>query len=104
MLARKLANKLPPESLYAIKSHDYRTGFQPRRRLDIALIIADTLAGIIERVATREELSAQRLKEEVEAITAERPWYKANLQRARELDLEADEVLRFGLESVRSIV
>jgi hypothetical protein len=48
-----LANKLPSESLYAIKSHDYRAGFQPKSRLDNALKIADTLERIIDRVTTR---------------------------------------------------
>lgn len=100
--SKMLANKLPLESLYAIKSHDYRTGFQPKSRLDIALIVADTLERIIDRVATRGELSVQRLGEEIERISAERPWYKANLQRAKELGLEADEVLRLEIESVRS--
>jgi len=100
--SKMLANKLPLESLYAIKSHDYRTGFQPKSRLDIALIVADTLRRIIDRVAIRGELSVQRLGEEIERISAERPWYKANLQRAKELGLEADEVLRLEIESVRS--
>jgi putative nucleotidyltransferase with HDIG domain len=96
-----LTNKLPSESLYAIKSHDYRTGFQPKSRLDNALIIADTLERIIDRITTRGELSVQRLEEEIERISAERPWYKANLRRAKELGLEVDEVLRLGIESVR---
>lgn len=46
---------------------------------------------------------AQR-KEEMERISAEKPWYKANLQRAKELGFEADEVLHFGIESVRSTI
>jgi len=95
-----LEHKLPPESLYAIRSHDYRTGFQPKSRLDIALIIADTLERIIDRVPIRRELSVQRLKEEVERISGDRPWYKANLGKVKELGLQTDEVLRLGIESV----
>jgi len=93
-----LANKLPPESLYAIRSHDYRTGFQPKSRLDIALIAADTLASIIERVNISRELSFQRMKEEVERIFVEKPWYKANLQKSKELGLDTDEVLQLGMD------
>jgi len=93
-----LANKLPSESLYAIKSHDYRTGFQPKSRLDIALIVADTLASIVERVDTSGELSVQKMEEEVERISEEKHWYKVNLQRARELGLETREVLKLGMD------
>lgn len=98
-----LANKLPSESLYAIKSHDYRTGFKPQSRLDIALIIADTLARIVERVDMSGELSVQRMEDEIGRISAEKPWYKANLQRAGELGLKVSEVLQLGMESVRPI-
>jgi len=98
-----LADKLPYESLYAIKSHDYRTGFKPRSRMDIALILADTLSIIVERVDTSGELSIQRIEGEIERISAERPWYKNNLQKAGVLGLEASEILQLGIESVRSI-
>jgi len=95
-----LVNRLPFESLYAIKSHDYRTGFQPKSRLDIALIIADTLATIVTKMDTSEELNVQRLEKEIERHSAERPWYKANLQKAKELGLGTEEVLRLGMESL----
>jgi len=97
-----LANKLPSESLYAIKSHDYRTGFQPRSRLDIALIVADTLASIIEGIDTGGGLSLQKMEEEVERISAEKPWYKTNLQRAEDLGLEVSEALQLGMDPVPS--
>jgi len=96
-----LAHKLPSASLYAIKSHDYRTGFQPKSRLDNALIVADTLASIIKKMDASVELSVQRMEEEMERISAEKPWYKANLQKAKELGLKASEVLRLGTELVR---
>jgi predicted hydrolase (HD superfamily) len=98
-----LTNKLPADSLYAIKSHDYRTGFEPKSKLDIALIIVDTIASIVEKVTAGGELSVIRLEEELERISAEKPWYKASLQRAEELGLEVDEALQLGIESVRSI-
>jgi len=45
-----LKGKLPETCLYAIKCHDYRTGFKPKSKLDNALIVADTLAVIIEDI------------------------------------------------------
>jgi putative nucleotidyltransferase with HDIG domain len=98
-----LAKKLNSESLYAIKSHDYRTGFKPKGKMDIALIVADTLAVIVARMATSRELSVQRIEEEIERLLIEKPWYKANLRKAGELGLERSEVLLLGMESMRSI-
>jgi len=71
--------------------------------MDITLILADTLSIIVERVDTSGELSIQRIEGEIERISAERPWYKNNLQKAGVLGLEASEILQLGIESVRSI-
>jgi putative nucleotidyltransferase with HDIG domain len=64
-----LRGKLSEDCLYAIKSHDYRTGYKPKSKLDEALIIADTLAGIIEKMEKSGELSAERIKEEIERVS-----------------------------------
>jgi len=58
--AERLRNKLPDHCLYAIKAHDHRTGFEPKGRLDIALIAVDSLAVLIEKA--RENSGSQRFK------------------------------------------
>lgn len=40
--AERLKDKLPDDCLYAIKAHNYRTGYKPRTKLDIALIATDS--------------------------------------------------------------
>ena len=47
--AEKLMGKLPEEAIHAIKANDYRTGFKPKRRLDKALIAADSAAVLMDK-------------------------------------------------------
>ena len=46
--AKMLQGKLPEDALYAIMSHDYRTGLQPLSKMDHCLIYADALAVLAE--------------------------------------------------------
>lgn|GEM_PF-3657806 len=46
---RELKDKLPEKAVYAIKAHDYRTGFKPESMLDKALIAADSAAILMEK-------------------------------------------------------
>ncbi len=91
--SRMLKGKLSQDCLYAIKSHDCRTGFQPKSRLDKALIVADTLAIIIEKMEKRGELSVRKIEEEIEKISRNNPWYKDNLQEIEELGIKISEVI-----------
>jgi predicted hydrolase (HD superfamily) len=43
-----LADRLPQESLHAIRAHDHRTGTKPNSLLDDALIFADSFAIFLE--------------------------------------------------------
>jgi len=95
-----LRGRLSEDCLYAIKSHDYRTGYKPKSKLDKALIIADTLASIIEKVEKSRELSVEKIKEEIERVSDKQPWYKDNLGKIRELGLKIDEVLQLVIENL----
>ena len=95
-----LRERLPQDCLYAIKSHDYRTGFKPRSKLDKALVVADTLAVIIGKVEKSGELSVERIEQEIERVSGEKPWYEENLRKTDELGLKITEVLRLALESL----
>jgi len=97
-----LSGRLPQDCLYAIKSHDYRAGFKPKSKLDKALIIADTLAVIIEKVKENGELCVERLEEEIERVSEKQPWYKDNLRKIEEIGLKIAEVLKLGIESQTS--
>lgn len=98
--AEKLKDKLPEECLYAIKAHDYRTGFKPESRLDKALIAVDTVAIVVERSRrTIEQLDAAMLSEEVERASVSQPWFRDNVLLCRALGLDVDEFLRICLTS-----
>jgi predicted hydrolase (HD superfamily) len=92
-----LEGKLSEDCLYAIKSHDYRTGFKPKSKLDKALIVADTLAVIIEKVKRNGELSVERIEEEIERVSKNQPWFKDNFRKIEELGLKVSEILQLGI-------
>jgi len=96
-----LRDKLPGDCLYAIKSHDHRTGFKPKGKLDTALIIADSLAVIIERIKNRETLSVENLRREIEGISDKAPWHRENLLKCEEISLSLPELLKLTVEAFR---
>ena len=97
-----LKGKLPETYLYAIKCHDYRTGFKPKSKLDNALIVADTLAVIIEDIkrSGKEKLKPEEVKEKIRKISENKPWLKDNLQRIERLGLAEAEAVRLLTEFV----
>jgi len=97
-----LKGKLPEDCLYAIKSHDYRTGFKPKSKLDKALIIADSLAILLEKIERSEELSIKKLNEEILNISKDKPWIKDNLRKTEEIGLEINEVLELAAEMFKA--
>lgn len=100
--AEMLKGKLPEKCLYAIKAHDYRSGFKPKGKLDKALIATDSLASIIERMGEKaEKLNAEKLRAELENISATNPWYKCNVMECEEIGLEINEFLRLCLNSIK---
>jgi len=88
-----LKGKLPETCLYAIKCHDYRTGFKPKSKLDKALIIADTLVAVAEKINEDEELEPEKMKEGIRRLSKNQPWIKDNLRKIEELELKRNEVL-----------
>jgi len=70
MASEELRDKLPPNAIHAIQSHDHRTEIKPESLLDEALIFADSLAGFIE---SRADLNEEQL------VFKEKPWLWDNL-------------------------
>ena len=100
--SERLKGKLPENCLYAIKAHDYRTGFKPKSRLDEALITADSLAVLIEKTGKEtEELDVEILLAELEKISVSQPWHKSNILKCEEIGLSLKEFLQLCLNSVR---
>jgi putative nucleotidyltransferase with HDIG domain len=100
--AEKLSGKLPETCLHAIKAHDYRAGFKPRSHLDKALIAADSLADLLEKMQkTSEQISANKLCEEFERFSADKPWFKNNVLECEKMGLSLSEFFELCLKSLR---
>ncbi|MDI6805089.1 MAG: HDIG domain-containing protein [Candidatus Bathyarchaeia archaeon] len=100
--AEMLKGKLPKKCIYAIKAHDYRSGVKPKSKLDKALIAADSLASLIEKMGKEaRELNVEKLQAELENISANSPWYKNNVLRCEEIGLRLDEFLRLCLTAIK---
>jgi putative nucleotidyltransferase with HDIG domain len=68
--AKMLEAKLPEKCLYAIKAHDYRSGFEPKGKLDKALIATDSLASLIEKMGMEaEKLNVEKLRVKLENVS-----------------------------------
>jgi HD superfamily phosphodiesterase len=85
-----LKEHISEECLHAVKSHDYRSDLEPISRLDRALIIADSLAIILERM--EENLGGSGFEEETERIFLKEPWLKENVSKCKEIGLDEPEL------------
>jgi len=99
--AERLAGKLPEKCLYAIKSHDYRTGFKPNSKLDCALIAVDSLSILIEKAQkSRQELNVETLETILQNISSKQPWHRTNITKCREMGLSTSEFFELGISSL----
>jgi len=97
-LMLEMKDKLPEHCLYAIKAHDYRTGFKPKSRLDKALIAVDSLVVLMEEVLEEfQKTDKQDLKDKLEGQSFEEPWHKSNIQKCKEFGLSLDEFFELTL-------
>jgi len=93
--AEKLKGRLPEEAIYAIKAHDYRTGFKPKRRLDKALIAADSAAVLMDKMEESGiELNPETFLMEIEKASKTTPWHKDNIMRCIEIGLSLNVFLQ----------
>ncbi len=100
--SERLKGRLPEDCLYAIKAHDYRTGFKPKSKLDKALIATDSLAVLIEKTRKKtEELDIETIRAELENISVSQPWHKSNILKCEEIGLSIEEFLQLCLNSLR---
>ncbi len=96
--AERLGEKLPADCLYAIKAHDYRTGFSPVGLLDVALIASDSLAVLMQDAGKgSNEVTEELLQAKMGVVLKEKPWLKANILLCEKLGLSVAEFLKTGL-------
>jgi predicted hydrolase (HD superfamily) len=92
-----LEGKIPEDCLSAIKSHDYRTGFKPKSKLDKAIIIADSLANILEQIVGS-ILNLRAFKDEIERVSTDKPWLKENILRCEDIGINKADLLTISQE------
>ncbi|MEM3700571.1 MAG: hypothetical protein QXL57_06875 [Candidatus Bathyarchaeia archaeon] len=102
LLLLNVERKATKECVYAIKVHDYRSGIKPKSKLDKALIATDSLASLMEKMGIEvEKLSVEKLRAELENVSATSPWYKSNVLKCEEFGLRIDDFLRLCLNSIK---
>ena len=107
--AQLLLNILPDPALHAIKAHNFRTGIQEKSKLDIALIAADSLSGLV--VATALMMPHKKLKTvRVQSLTKKfkdrsfaRNINRENIKRCTDLGLSLEAFFTLGLTSMQSV-
>jgi putative nucleotidyltransferase with HDIG domain len=100
--ARKLEGKLPKQCLYAIMSHDHRSGLHPRSKLDKALIAIDSLAVLVDSVkAMKSELASSCFAKQMAHVSERTPWLKQNIKYCEVLGLSLDEFVAVCFDSLK---
>lgn len=100
--ARRLEGKLPKKCLYAIMSHDHRSGLQPRSKLDKALIAVDSLAVLVDSVkAMKNELVPSRFTKQIGHVSERTPWLGRNVKYCEALGLSLNEFVAVGFDSLK---
>ncbi len=99
--AKMLRGRLPEHELYAIKAHDYRTGFKPRTSLDCALVATDTLAVFLDKTRkVTTELTVEFVLSEIDSASESQPWIKSNLRKCKAMKIGLNEFLEVCLSTI----
>ncbi len=100
--AERLSERLPADCLYAIRAHDYRTGFPPVGLLDVALMAVDSLAVLMGDVGKgSDDVTEELLQAKMGQALKEKPWLKRNILQCEKLGLSLAEFLKTGLDQAR---
>lgn len=107
--AMMVSDLLPEAALHAIRAHNQMSGVKAESRMDLALIAADALSGLV--VATALMMPGKRL-EEVKVSSLRRKFRdgsfargvsRDNIMRCEGLGIKLEEFFEIGLESMRKV-
>lgn len=95
MAAEMLKGKMTERSLYAIKSHDHRTGVKPINLLDVSLILADSIAVLMEDQAIKALVDGAAIDRALGEESKTKPWIKENIVKfCCQLDISVIQILQ----------
>jgi putative nucleotidyltransferase with HDIG domain len=98
-----------PEVVHAVAAHNPATGVIGESRMDVALIVADQLSGLVTAAALirpDKQLAGVALKsvrKRYRETAFARGVDRASIARCSEIELELDEALALGLAAMQSI-
>jgi putative nucleotidyltransferase with HDIG domain len=98
-----------PEVVHAVAAHNPDTGVRVESRLDVALVVADQLSGLVTAAALirpDKELAGvqvKSLRKRYREGAFARGVDRASIARCSELGLELDDALALGLEAMQGI-
>jgi len=104
-----VADVLPDDGLHAIKAHNPQTGFEAKSGMDVALIAADALSGLVvatalmmpdKKLAT---VKVRSLRRKFKDSSFARGVSRDNLIRCEELGISLEEFLSIGLASMQAV-
>ena len=104
-----VADVLPDDGLHAIKAHNPQTGLEAKSGMDVALIAADALSGLVvatalmmpdKKLAT---VKVRSLRRKFKDSSFARGVSRENLMRCEELGISLDEFLSIGLTSMQAV-
>ncbi len=100
---------LPDEAIHAVAAHNPDTGVQATERIDVALIAADQLSGLVTAAALvrpDKDLAGVKVKsvrKRYREGAFARGVHRESIARCEELGLELDEFFGLGLEAMQGI-
>jgi len=107
--AEMVADALPEDGLHAIRAHNPQTGVEAQSRMDVALLAADGLSGLVvatalmmpdKKLAT---VKVRSLRRKFKDRSFARGVSRENIKRCEELGLSLNEFLSLGLASMQAV-
>ncbi len=96
-----LRDQLPDQARYAIQCHDHRSGVTPKSSLDKALILADSLAHILDRLS--EPITLDLVTSMVSIPLVDKPWLVQNMKRSHEIGIPQQTLMNLVVDIHRKM-
>jgi hypothetical protein len=106
--AEMVENLLPEEALDAIRSHNELTGFKAEKRMEVALLAADAISGMIVanalvRPTKLVGMKAKSIKDRMKDKSFARQVSRENIMRCEEIGIPFSEFAQIAVSSMQRV-
>ena len=106
--AEFVANLLPEEGLQAIRSHNEMTGVKAESRMEIGLLAADALSGMIVagalvRPTRLDGMKPSSIRRRMKDKSFARRVSRENIMRCEEIGIPINDFFAMGIEAMQSV-